>query len=337
LVQKNKKILEFTDRGIYCPVADLYIDPWRPVKKALISHAHSDHAKPGSTHYVATHSSVAVMRQRLGDEVTIDGIKYGEELRVNGVKFSFHPAGHIIGSAQIRVEYRGEVWVVSGDYKTENDGISEAFEPIRCHHFITESTFGLPIFRWKPQSEVFAEINTWWQQNKENGIQSVLAVYALGKAQRILRHVDPQIGPIYTHGAVDNVNEIMMASGISLPETIRITPDNKSEVKNSGGLILATPGAIGGTWAKSLGTYSLGMVSGWMALRGTRRRRAADKGFVLSDHADWNALNEAIKASGAENIYVTHGYTEIFSRWLQECGYNSSVVRTGYGEEEEND
>ncbi|MEM9834889.1 MAG: ligase-associated DNA damage response exonuclease [Bacteroidota bacterium] len=324
-------LLTFTDRGIYCARADVYIDPWKPVRRALITHGHSDHARWGHQAYLCTESSAPVMRYRLGN-VQIQTIAYGKIITINGVKFSFHPAGHIIGSAQIRAEYRGEIWVASGDYKLEDDGISEAFEPVKCQHFITESTFGLPVYRWRDQAEVLADINDWWRNNQAADKVSMLTTYALGKAQRLLRGLDPSIGTIYTHGAVENTNEVIRRQGIELPDTVRVTAAIPKKAYR-GQLVLTTPGSVGQPWAKKFSPMSLGAASGWMTLRGARRRRGADRGFILSDHADWPGLLRAIAATGAENIYVTHGYTAIFSRYLREQGYNAVPLETAYGEE----
>lgn len=325
-------LLTFTDRGIFCPTAGVYIDPWRPVERALITHGHSDHARWGHQHYLSTHDAAPVIRHRLG-EVNLETVAYGESRTINGVSFSFHPAGHIVGSAQIRVEYRGEVWVVSGDYKLEDDGLSAPFEPVRCHTFITESTFGLPVYKWPDAAEVFAEINDWWRRNREEGKVSVLGAYALGKAQRLLAGLDTSIGPIYTHGAVENTNEVLRAQGVPLPSTIHLTPEIDRRAF-PGSLVIATPSAISGAWMRKFKDASVGLASGWMALRGTRRRRGADRGFVLSDHVDWEGLNRAVAATGAERVFVTHGYTEIFTRWLREQGYEAYVVRTEYEGEE---
>ena len=321
-------LLSFTDRGIYCSKADVYIDPWRSVKRALITHGHSDHSRWGHQHYLCTDTAMPAIRYRLGN-VNLQSIGYGQRMHINGVQFSFHPAGHILGSAQIRVEHKGEIWVVSGDYKLEDDGLAEAYTPIRCHHFITESTFGLPIYKWKAQSETFESINNWWKQNQEEGKVSILSAYSLGKAQRIIQHLDERIGKIYTHGAVENINEVFRKQGIPLKETIKVQ-EKQNRKDYIGQMVICPPSALGSSWVKKFKSTSLGIASGWMMLRGARRRRAADRGFVLSDHADWDGLNKAVKESGAEHIYVTHGYTEIYSRWLREQGYNASVVSTEY-------
>lgn len=328
---RRMSLISFTDRGIYCERADVYIDPWKPVKRALITHGHADHSRWGNQYYLATESAAPVIRHRLGD-IKLQSIAYGETIVMNGVKISYHPAGHIIGSAQIRLEYEGEIWVASGDYKLEDDGISEPFEPVRCHHFITESTFGLPVYRWEPQEVVLAEINDWWRQNQAEGKVSMLTAYALGKAQRLLHGLDTSIGTIYTHGAIENTNEVIRAQGINLPPTVRVTReiDKKDYLGN---IVVTTPGSIGQPWAKKFNPISLGSASGWMTLRGARRRRGADRGFVLSDHADWPGLMEAIEATGADNIYVTHGYTSIFSNYLRQQGYNAVELETEYGEE----
>ncbi len=323
-------LLQFTDKGIYCAQARIYLDPWKPVDKAIISHGHSDHAYPGHKHYLCTSIAKPVIRHRLFlEDNAIQTMDYGEVLTINGVHFSFHPAGHIPGSAQIRVEYNGEVWVFSGDYKLQHDGISTPFEPVKCHTFITESTFGLPIYKWKGQSEVFASINQWWRRNQEDGKVSVIAGYTLGKIQRILKNVDASIGRIFTHGAVDSVNRVLREQGLMLPDAPRVT-DQISKEDLKGSLILCPPSAVGSPWMKRFFPYSLGIASGWMQLRGTRRRRGADRGFVLSDHVDWDDLNTAIRETGAQRIFVTHGYTEIFAQWLREIGYDAQEVKTKF-------
>lgn len=320
-------LLEFTDKGIYCKQADVYLDPWRPVDKAIISHGHADHSYAGHRKYITHHTNVPIIKHRLG-EIQVSGKKYGETFRVNNVLFSLHPAGHIIGSSQIRVEYKGEVWVFTGDYKLENDGIAQPFESVTCHTFITECTFGLPAFKWTPQAEVMNDINTWWAHNKAEKKTSVLFGYTLGKAQRLLKHLDPSIGKIYTHGAVENMTEVIR-SLVDLPPTERITRETKKE-DILGNLVLAPPSAHGSPWIRKMVPYVTASASGWMAFRGARRRRAIDKGFVLSDHCDWQELLTAIRATGATKIISTHGYTNIFSKYLREIGYDARTEKTQY-------
>lgn len=321
-------VLTFTDRGIYCPAGDFYIDPWRPVDRALITHGHSDHSRWGHQHYMATEAAAPVMHHRLGD-VAIHTTPYGAKTQIGSASVSFHPAGHIPGSAQIRIEVGGEVWVVSGDYKPEPDGLCESFELVPCHAFISECTFGLPAFKWAPQSVVAEEINGWWAANAAEGRFSLLGAYSLGKAQRLMSLLDPSIGPILTHGAVEATNEVLRAQGYPLPATTRVTGD--LDVKaHTGGIVIAPPSAFGTPWAKKFGRAATGFASGWMRLRGVRRRRAADRGFVLSDHADWPGLNDTIRATGCEKVFVTHGYTEIFNQWLLSQGYDSAIVATEY-------
>ncbi|MBA3909279.1 MAG: DNA ligase-associated DEXH box helicase [Rhodobacter sp.] len=322
-----RTVLTFTDRGIYCPAGDFHIDPWRPVPRALITHGHSDHARPGMGEYLATHQALPVIRHRLGS-IHAKGIGYGEPRQIGGAVVSFHPAGHVPGSAQIRVEVAGEVWVVSGDYKTEGDGLAEAFEPVTCHTFISECTFGLPVFHWEPQPLVMTRIADWWQANATAGKVSILGAYSFGKAQRLLSGL-PEVGPILTHGAVEEMTEILRGQGYRLPSTTRATPDITSKT-HPGALIIAPPSALGSSWANRLGPAEEAFVSGWMALRGIRRRRALGTGFVLSDHADWAGLNAAIKTTGAERVFVTHGYTAIFRNWLQTQGYDAGIVETRF-------
>ncbi|HEY9186208.1 MAG TPA: ligase-associated DNA damage response exonuclease [Salegentibacter sp.] len=323
----EKPLLVFDDKGIYCAIADVYLDPWKPVDKAIISHGHADHSRWGHKKYITHHSNIPIIKHRLGD-IEVSGKEWNETFTINGVKFALHPAGHIIGSSQIRVEYKGEVWVFSGDYKDEDDGVAVPFEPLKCHTFITECTFGLPAFKWQPQKEVFDEINSWWQQNREDGRTSVLFGYSLGKAQRLLKHLDPSIGKIYTHGAIENMTEVLRPQ-LDLPETTRITRDvKKEEIK--GNMVIAPPSAHGSSWIKKMTPYVTGSASGWMTFRGARRRRAIDRGFVLSDHCDWQGLLKSIKATEAEKIICTHGYTDIFSRFLCEQGYDARTVETQF-------
>lgn len=329
---KHAPTLSFTDRGIYCAAGDFYIDPWRPVENALITHGHADHARPGHGNYLATHASLPVMRHRLGD-ISAQGIGYGEEIRIKDAIVSFHPAGHVPGSAQIKVTVAGETWVASGDYKIEDDGLSEPFEPQKCDHFITESTFGLPVFRWRTQAAIADEINTWWQSCAAAGKTAFLGAYSLGKAQRLLSMLDPAVGPILTHGAVEATNAILRAQGITLPATKQLTKDVDPKT-HKGAIVLAPPSALGSTWAKRFGPQENAFASGWMQLRGVRRRRAGDRGFVISDHADWSGLLSAITETGAENIYVTHGYTDVFARYLNENGWSAQVVPTEFGGED---
>ncbi|WP_299166320.1 ligase-associated DNA damage response exonuclease [uncultured Tateyamaria sp.] len=324
--------LTFTPSGIYCPAGDFYIDPWKPVDRALITHGHADHARWGMGHYLATDIAAPVMRHRLGD-VSIDTVRYGETRRIGGATVSFHPAGHVPGSAQIRVEVAGEVWVASGDYKVVDDGLSTPFEPVSCHHFITESTFGLPVFRWQSQDVIAAQINDWWRGCAADGKTAFLGCYALGKAQRLMSMLDPDIGPILTHTAIENTNAVMRAQGIPLAATIQAGGDLVHK-DHPGAIVLAPPSALGSAWARKFGPQETAFASGWMAVRGIRRRRAGDRGFVISDHADWSGLLSAIQETGAENIYVTHGYTDIFTRYLNEQGWNAQVLQTEFGGED---
>ncbi|MEO0389688.1 MAG: ligase-associated DNA damage response exonuclease [Pseudomonadota bacterium] len=327
--------LTFTPAGIYCPAGDFYIDPWHRVDRALITHGHADHARPGMGAYLATDIAAPVIRHRLGD-INLDTIAYGETRQIGAASVSFHPAGHVPGSAQIRVEVAGEVWVASGDYKVVDDGLSTPFEPVKCHHFITESTFGLPVFRWQDQSVIADQINTWWARCAADGKTAFLGCYALGKAQRLLSMLDPAVGPVLTHTAIENTNAVMRAQGVSLPDTVLAGPDLDHKA-HAGALVLAPPSALGSAWARKFGTQETAFASGWMALRGIRRRRAGDRGFVISDHADWAGLLSAIKATEAENIYVTHGYTDVFARYLNEAGWAAQVVPTEFGGDEAED
>jgi putative mRNA 3-end processing factor len=321
-----------TPEGLYCAAGDFHIDPLRPVARAVITHAHSDHARYGSELYLCHKDTAPILRKRLGD-IRIETLDFGESVTRGDVALSLHPAGHVLGSAQVRLESRGEVWVASGDYKTEDDGICAAFAPIGCNAFITESTFGLPIYRWRPQAELFADINLWWRNNAAAGQASVLFAYSLGKAQRILRYLDASIGPILCHGAIEPINQVYRDAGVALPATRGVLAADKAEIARS--IVLAPPSASGTPWMRRFGNYSDGYASGWMQVRGNRRRRGVNQGFVVSDHADWPGLIEAIAATGAERIYATHGSVGALTRYLSEKGLDARALPTGYGGEDE--
>jgi putative mRNA 3-end processing factor len=328
-------ILQLTDKGLYCAGGDFYVDPWLPVDRAVITHAHSDHACPGSGAYLAARPGKTLLRARVGADAAIQALDYGETAVLNGVRVSLHPAGHILGSAQVRMESGGEVWVVSGDYKVEPDPTCAAFEPIACDTFVTESTFGLPIYRWPPEAEVFAEIRAWWTANQDAGKASVLFAYSLGKAQRVLAGIDADAGPIYTHGAVENFCRLYREAGIPLASTTYVAAA-PAATDWSRALILAPPSANGTQWMRRFGPLSTGFVSGWMRIRGARRRRSLDRGFVLSDHADWPGLMSAIRASGASRVWVTHGYRAPMVQWLKQQGIEAQAVETRFeGEQDE--
>jgi putative mRNA 3-end processing factor len=328
-------LVTLTDAGLYCAAGDFHIDPWLPVARAVITHAHADHARAGSARYLTAIPGVEVLRRRLGTVTTIDAVEYGAAVAMNGVKLSLHPAGHVLGSAQVRLESQGEVWVISGDYKTTPDPTCAAFEPLRCHTFVSESTFGLPIYRWPTEQAVFAEINEWWRQNAAAGLPSVLFAYALGKAQRLLAGVDAGIGPILGHGAVENMNDAYRESGIVLPPTRRVDSEQPKDSYRAA-LVLAPPSALRSPWLRRFGAYASGFVSGWMSVRGARRRRPVDRGFVLSDHADWPGLQNAITATGAERVWITHGHIAAMARWLRERGLDAHGLQTRFeGEQDE--
>lgn len=330
----SQTVITLTEQGLYCAPGDFYIDPWLPVPKAVLTHAHADHTYRGHQQYLVPTEGALLSRLRLGDDAHISTQPYGATTTINGVAVSFHPAGHVLGSAQIRVEYRGEVWVISGDYKLMPDATCALFTPLKCHHFITEATFGLPIYRWQPTELILQEINDWWRANQAQGKASVLFAYALGKSQRLLHGIDRSIGRIFTHGAVERLTQAYRETGVDLPLTTYVgAVENRKEF--AGSLIVAPPSAHGTPWLKKFGNYSTGFASGWMRVRGARRRKAVDRGFVLSDHADWPELQTAIRATEAETVYVTHGFVPELVRWLNETGQHAVPLQTNYGDEEE--
>ncbi len=323
--------------GLYCPPGDFYIDPWRRVERAVITHAHADHARTGHGHYLATAVSEGLLRARLGAGIAFQGLAYGEVVEHQGVRISLHPAGHVLGSAQVRVEHGGRVWVASGDYRPTPHGAvpdrtCAPFEPVRCDVFITESTFGLPIYRWRPDAELFGQINRWWAANAQAGRASVLVCYSLGKAQRLLGGVDASIGPIVCHGAVEPINRAYRAAGVALPETLTVSEVTDKAVLRRA-LVLCPGSALGTPWIRRFGDCADAFASGWMQVRGQRRRGGFDQGFVLSDHADWPGLLSAIGATGAERVIVTHGSVPVLVRYLSEQGLQAEAFDTEYGDE----
>lgn len=323
--------------GLYCPAGDFYIDPWRPVARAVITHAHADHARWGHAHYLAAAPGEGVLRARLGD-ISLQTLAYGERIVHHGVTLSLHPAGHVLGSAQVRLAHGGQVWVASGDYKVAPDRTCTPFEPVRCDVFITESTFGLPIYRWQPDEDLFADINRWWADNAAQGRVSVLMGYSFGKAQRLLSGLDAQIAPIHTHAAVETLNQAYRQRGVALPTTQPLsaihTTASARQAMAAGALLLCPPNAVTPGLLRRLGDPSTAFASGWMQLRGARRRAGHDRGFVISDHADWPGLHAAIAATGAQRVIVTHGSVAVMVRYLQEQGLQAEAFETQYGDEQ---
>ena len=327
-------LLRLTDRGLYCEAGDFYVDAWSAVPKVVVTHAHGDHVAWGCEAYLTSAAGAAVLAARLPEGAAISPLPYGDAVTMGGVRVSLHPAGHILGSSQVRLEYQGDVWVVSGDYKTDPDPTCTPFEPIRCNTFVTESTFGLPIYRWRPEREVMADINAWWRANAEAGHTSLLYGYALGKAQRLIAGLDPGIGPILTHGAVERMTSVYRAAGVSLPPTTYAGAGTRRDTPR-GAIVVAPPSADASPWSRRFGPSSNAFASGWMRVRGARRRRSLDRGFPLSDHADWPGLLGAIEATGATSVWVTHGYTSVLTRWLGEHGLDARAVATRFEGERE--
>lgn len=326
-------LLQFSSKGIYCAQGKFYIDPWKPVNYALTTHGHADHVKTGSAHYLCHTLTKPVLQSRYGLNDEVQTLSYNESITINGVQVSFHPAGHVIGSAQIRLEYKGEIWVVSGDYKTEYDGISTAFEPVKCHHFITESTFGLPIYQWAPQQSVFKDIQNWVHQNIEQQKTSILSAYSLGKAQRLVQNLQSD-RPIYVHSSINKLQMAFESQGLKLPQ-VKVLSENCTKAELQQAILIVPPAITDSKWVKTLINPVVGVCSGWMQVRAARRWRSADAGFALSDHADWKGLLQAISATEAEHIYITHGYTSTLSKYLTELGLDAKPVQTQYGTEDD--
>lgn len=325
-------LIEPTERGLYCSVGDFYIDPWRGVDRAVVTHAHSDHARRGSNQYLVPYDGVGVLQHRLGSDINVTGLQYGEAVNMHGVRISLHPAGHILGSCMVRVEYQGHVWLISGDYKTQTDPTCKSIEPVRCNVFISESTFGLPIYRWQPNALIVAEIERWWKDNREDERCSVIFAYSLGKAQRILAQLPAETGSIGLHGAIFNLVPYYEAQGVVFPRYEAIDTRDKEQLARfkQGGMIIAPPSANATPWLAKFGDVATASASGWMTIRGPKRRANVEAGFVLSDHADWPGLLETIHATGAERIGVTHGYVSTLVKYLKEEGIDAFPITTQF-------
>lgn len=320
-------LIEQTPRGLYCDAGGFYIDPHLSVERAIVTHGHTDHARGGMKSYLTSRSGEPIVRRRVGVRASIETLEFGEQIKINDVTVSLHPAGHILGSAQVRVEHKGEVWVVSGDYKTEPDQTCETFEPVRCDTFITESTFAQPKYKWRPQSEIFARINDWWQLNAMWGRATVLFGYSLGKAQRLLAGADPSIGPILVYHTVDSFCTAYKLSNITFPEYQIIDESTIANYRGKGALIIA-PSEIRKTGILDLiGEYETGFASGWMLSKSSMRSMMYDAGFALSDHADWEGLLSAIKQTGAHRIFSMHGFTDTLTTYLKTQGYDAHEMR----------
>ncbi len=318
-------MLQSTPKGLYCIPGNFYIDPFSPVDRAVVTHAHSDHARWGSKRYLAAQSGESLLRLRMSPDAEFHFLPYAENLTVGGVHVSFHPAGHILGSSQVRLEYQGQIVLITGDYKLGSDPTCNAWEPVPCHTMITESTFGLPIYRWEPQQTVVDSINQWWRESRDEGKCCLLYGYAVGKSQRLLAGLDPTIGTIYCHGAVENGNKAYRQAGVELPETTYVgSITGKHDWR--GAMVVAVPSVHGTAWTKKFGRCSTAMASGWMAVRGARRRRSVDRGFVMSDHVDWPSLLTAIDVCNPETVWVTHGYSATVARYLIENGRDGRVL-----------
>ncbi len=329
-------VLRETALGLYCPEGDFFIDPWQAVPRALITHAHGDHARPGSAAYLCTPGTAALLRRRLGADTAIETISQGERIRLGSADVSFHPAGHVLGSAQIRIEGATGVWVAAGDYKRAADPTCDPFEPLRCDTFITESTFGLPIYRWDDTAAIMRDIVQWWEANRQAEKASVIFCYTLGKAQRLLAELARLTDrTVFVHGMMLGMIDAYREAGVALPEVKPVIekterPARAKKASFAGELVLAPLSARGTPWMRRLGTLSDAFASGLMRVRGVRRQRAYDRGFVISDHADWPDLLRTITETGASRVLATHGYAEPLARHLQSQGIESGTIRTAW-------
>jgi len=327
-----RDLVQLRPEGLYCPAGDFHIDPWLPVPRAVITHGHGDHARAGMGEYHCTPGTAPILRWRLGG-VRIVEHAHGEAFDMNGTHVSLHPAGHVLGSAQVRVEAGGEVWVASGDYKRQGDPTCAPFEVVPCDVFITEATFALPVYRWPDTRDVVTDIVQWRRICDARGEAAVLFCYALGKAQRVLAELAAFDGPPpLLHGAIAAGVQVYRAAGVAMAAT-ELLADQASRDDYAGRLVIAPPSAAGSAWMRRFRRAQQGFASGWMRIRGNRRRRNYDRGFVISDHADWPDLLRTIEQTGARRVFATHGMTDALVRTLCERGIDARTLRTSFGDE----
>jgi putative mRNA 3-end processing factor len=335
-VSESAPVLRITPHGLYCEAGDFYIDPWKPVDRAVITHAHGDHARVGSASYLTASEGAGILRRRLGDDASITGIPFGERISLGGVDVSLHPAGHIRGSAQVRVAVDGETWVVTGDYKRDADPTCTPFEVVPCHTLVTEATFAFPVYRWSPTRDVIVDVADWWRECKASGRTAILYTYALGKAQRLLAELARLTDePVWVHGAIETLNDVYRADGVALAATRRVADAAPRDVF-AGALVMAPPSSTAPGWLRRFRDPETAFASGWMRLRGTRRRRGLDRGFAISDHADWAGLLQTVAETGASRVIATHGDSSALVRLLRERGLVADSLATEFaGEEDE--
>jgi putative mRNA 3-end processing factor len=331
-MQARQDLVVLRREGLYCPQGDFHIDPWRPVARAVITHGHGDHARPGMGEYHAARASMPILRWRLGEQAYFP-YEYGEPFELGAARVSLHSAGHVLGSAQVRIEVDGEVWVASGDYKRQHDPTCDPFDVVPCATFITEATFGLPVYRWPETRDVARDIVEWRDQCEARGEAAVLLCYALGKAQRILAELAAWTDrPAFLHGAVAAGVQVYRDAGVPMLAALPVSETAKG-ADFAGELILAPPSAAGSSWMRRFRGAQVGFASGWMRIRGNRRRRNYDRGFVVSDHADWPDLMRTIRETGAQRVIATHGNTDAIIRALNESGIAAEAFRTEFGAE----
>jgi len=318
-------LIVWSPNGLYLPEADVFIDPWKPVHRAIITHAHSDHARPGHQYYLAEPVTASLIKHRLGSQTPVETLHYKKSIRINGVNISFYPAGHIPGASQVRIERRGEVWVVSGDYKRHIDGISRPFEPVACHTFVTESTFALPIFQWQEQEKLAENLQSWVSQKLSEGVHVLISAYSIGKAQRVIKILNSNWIVPFVHKSIFDLQMIL--------RELKVFDGNYAKFsdykKHFGSSVFIIPPAADSRLPQGVsGPYVHASCSGWMTIRGLKRRQNLDRGFPISDHADWPSLLSTIQETGASRIIAMHGFAESLARYLTEKEIKAEVFST---------
>ena len=319
-------IMKWLNHELYIEPIDAYIDPVRPVARAIITHGHADHARPGHDHVLATPQTIEIMKLRYGANCagSFQPLSFGDQVTDGPVTISLHPAGHILGSAQVRLAYRGQVAVVTGDYKAHPDSTAQPFELVPCDLFVTEATFGLPVFQHPDPSMEIARLLDSVQAQPER--THVIGAYALGKAQRVIRLIREagHTAPIYLHGAQEKLCGYYSMEGIELGELRKALDRDKAEFR--GHIVIAPPSALRDRWSRRLADPVVCQASGWMTIKQRAKQSGVELPLVISDHADWNELTTTIEATGAETVWVTHGREDALVHWCRQRGLNAEPL-----------
>ena len=316
MITSRQNLISQKSQGLYCESANIWIDPYKSVEKAIITHAHSDHFTNGCREYICSIETGLLLKKRFGNNINLKTVEYDKKFLINGINFSLHPSGHILGSSQIKIMTDSETWLITSDFKRQKDKTCKSYERLKTDFLICESTFGLPIFNWESTNKIIDKITKWVNQSEDS--TSILFCYSLGKAQRLLSELNRQnFKNIYVHKSINNINTIYKNLGIELEEAKIF--DNNLEINNLKDCLLLLPPSLNNqNFLKKFKRFQTGFASGWMSIRALKKRSGFDKGFTISDHADWNGLIKTIKESEAKRVFLNHGDGESLANFLRD-------------------